>query len=283
MIETCPYCRETIKGEDTIRCPSCGTPHHKACFAENGGCTVFGCESAPSDVPKIAITSVDIPTSAPPPPLPTDLQSARTLYFVNRGGQQSGPYSLRVLQQYVGEKRVAITDFAWTEGLPQWVFVEDVIGDLRQISHNLAAPVSASPTSAGALEVPTQAIQHGDPLVGRMRFGRGLFLLSLIGLAFVWGAFSVSKETQDLGIFVFVAGWIMIAVLRVRDVGMSGWTVLLAAVPIANLFLYYRLYCAPRGYEITRRADTAMQVICWSFGGLIVLGVLIAILSSATR
>ena len=93
----------------------------------------------------------------------------------------------------------------------------------------------------------------------------------------------VSKETEDLGTFLFIAGWIVIAVLRVRDVGMSAWTVLLSAVPIANLFLYYRLFCAPRGYEITRRADTAMQVICWSFGGLIVLGILIAILSSVTR
>jgi hypothetical protein len=109
---------------------------------ENGGCTVFGCESAPPDAPKIAVTSIDIPTSAPPPPLPTELQSNRTLYFVHRSGEQFGPYSLRELQQYVAEKRVAATDFAWSEGMPQWVFVSDVIGNLRQAPVHAAAPAS---------------------------------------------------------------------------------------------------------------------------------------------
>jgi hypothetical protein len=283
MIETCPYCREAIEGPDAIRCPSCGTPHHKACFGENGGCTVFGCASAPSDAPKIAVTSLDIPTSAPPPPLPTELQSDRTLYFVNRGEEQFGPYSLSELQRYVAEKRVAATDFAWSEGMPQWVFVCDVIGNLSHPTSHSTMSVTAAPGFNAAPEMPTQAGQAKDSLAGRIRFGRGLFFLSMIGLLLTRAAFSGSKDTEDLGTFLFITGWIVIAVLRVRDVGMSGWTVLLVVVPIANLFLCYRLFCAPRGYEITKRADTAMEVICWSFGGLIVLGILIAILLSVTR
>ena len=179
MLETCPYCRETIEGRDAIRCPSCGTPHHQDCFAENGGCTVFGCESAPADAPKIAVTSLDIPTSAPPPPLPAELQSNRTLYFVHRSGEQFGPYSLRELQQYVAEKRVAVTDLAWSEGMPQWVFVSDVIGNLVQSTPHPTMFATAGTTSAVGPEMPIQVAQTSDPLSGRIRFGRGLYFLSV--------------------------------------------------------------------------------------------------------
>jgi TM2 domain-containing membrane protein YozV len=82
-VEVCPYCRAGFEAEDEVtRCPSCGTPHHSDCFAENGGCTIFGCPAAPADEAKISVAPVDFqqpsatyPVSAPmasppPPPLP---------------------------------------------------------------------------------------------------------------------------------------------------------------------------------------------------------------------
>lgn len=46
--KTCPYCRFPIKaGEAVQRCPSCGEPHHRDCWVENGGCTIYGCRSSP--------------------------------------------------------------------------------------------------------------------------------------------------------------------------------------------------------------------------------------------
>jgi TM2 domain-containing membrane protein YozV len=53
----CPFCRcpvEEPEGEAII-CPGCGTPHHSDCYAENGGCTVFGCNAAPEEEPKISL------------------------------------------------------------------------------------------------------------------------------------------------------------------------------------------------------------------------------------
>ena len=41
-------------------CPTCGTAHHADCFAENGGCTVFGCASAPSDEAKVTVSATDM-------------------------------------------------------------------------------------------------------------------------------------------------------------------------------------------------------------------------------
>ncbi len=47
--KVCPYCRFPIKaGEPVQICPSCGEPHHRDCWQENGGCTIYGCRSSPA-------------------------------------------------------------------------------------------------------------------------------------------------------------------------------------------------------------------------------------------
>ena len=63
-------------------------------------------------------------------------------------------------------------------------------------------------------------------------------------------------------------------VLRLRDVGMSGWSVFLLLVPFVSFFICFRLFCAPRGYEITKHRDIAMKVLTWIYWGVIALGVL---------
>ena len=41
----CPFCKTEIKAEDAVKvCPECGIPHHENCWAENKGCTTFGCK-----------------------------------------------------------------------------------------------------------------------------------------------------------------------------------------------------------------------------------------------
>src|SRR5579871_6961924 len=96
--KVCPYCRSPIgDGDAALACEGCGTPHHADCYAENGGCTVFGCSKAPVDEPKISISTSDLTgharptvamaapstptpppprragatTSVPPPPIPS--------------------------------------------------------------------------------------------------------------------------------------------------------------------------------------------------------------------
>jgi hypothetical protein len=44
----CPYCRDEValdrEGDDDLTaCERCETVHHRACFDEAGGCTIFGC------------------------------------------------------------------------------------------------------------------------------------------------------------------------------------------------------------------------------------------------
>jgi hypothetical protein len=39
----CPYCKASAEAEALTTCPACRTPHHAACWAEAGGCTLLGC------------------------------------------------------------------------------------------------------------------------------------------------------------------------------------------------------------------------------------------------
>ena len=39
----CPLCCLPVSDAEAVRCPGCGTVHHKTCWGENGGCTTYGC------------------------------------------------------------------------------------------------------------------------------------------------------------------------------------------------------------------------------------------------
>jgi TM2 domain-containing membrane protein YozV len=67
----CPYCRANIGSEDgAMVCEGCGTAHHADCYAENGGCTIFGCSRAPGDEPKVSVSTPELVAAAAPAPLP---------------------------------------------------------------------------------------------------------------------------------------------------------------------------------------------------------------------
>ncbi|OAI57767.1 hypothetical protein AYO50_00040 [Acidobacteria bacterium SCGC AG-212-P17] len=64
-------------------------------------------------------------------------------YFVKRGEEKFGPYSLADIQQYVQSGNISFGDLAQSEGMSEWVPVSQVIG-------NIAIPV----TSYGAAAAP---------------------------------------------------------------------------------------------------------------------------------
>jgi TM2 domain-containing membrane protein YozV len=60
-VEVCPYCRAPIsKDEPVTVCEGCGTRHHTDCYAENCGCTIFGCSCAPAEEPKLTVSTPDL-------------------------------------------------------------------------------------------------------------------------------------------------------------------------------------------------------------------------------
>lgn len=40
----CAFCLwQLTENDDAVACPECSTPYHRDCYAENGGCSTFGC------------------------------------------------------------------------------------------------------------------------------------------------------------------------------------------------------------------------------------------------
>ncbi len=65
-------------------------------------------------------------------------------YFVKRGEQRFGPYSLSDLQRYVQSGNVLSDDLAQSEGMNDWVSVSQIMGNIP----------AASVTAAGAAVAP---------------------------------------------------------------------------------------------------------------------------------
>jgi GYF domain 2 len=65
-------------------------------------------------------------------------------YFVKRGDQQYGPYTLAALQQYVAQGNISRDDLARSEAMTDWVAVSTIIGNVA-----VAAPSAfgASPAN----------------------------------------------------------------------------------------------------------------------------------------
>ena len=121
MTNTCPYCRGEIAEEEAQFCASCGTPRHSECYAENRGCTVFGCEQAPGEEAKIDLSSLG--SDAIPPPLPPPV----SLYWIFRNGEKTGPFDLPQLRASFSAGHLAAGDLAWQEGMPSWVNLSQLL------------------------------------------------------------------------------------------------------------------------------------------------------------
>jgi hypothetical protein len=86
-------------------------------------------------------------------------------YFVKRGEDRFGPYSLADLQRYVQSGNVALEDLAQSEGMPDWVPVSQILG-------NIPAPLMG----AGATAVVPAAATPSIPLPPNLHWSLVLIL-----------------------------------------------------------------------------------------------------------
>lgn len=67
-------------------------------------------------------------------------------YFVKRGDERYGPYSLSDLQKYVESGNVLTEDLAQSEGMTEWVPVITILGNIPAPAQSAgAAPIAAQP------------------------------------------------------------------------------------------------------------------------------------------
>jgi len=85
-------------------------------------------------------------------------------YYVSRGGQQYGPYSLADLQKYVAAGNILPNDLARSEGMSQWVPVSEILGNLA--AQQPAPQPPAQPPQPQQPAYPQQPQQPSYPQQG---------------------------------------------------------------------------------------------------------------------
>lgn len=63
-------------------------------------------------------------------------------YFVKRGEQEYGPYSLAALQQYVQQGNISPEDMARSEGMTDWMKVSSILGNVPVTPNQFGAAVA---------------------------------------------------------------------------------------------------------------------------------------------
>lgn len=81
-----------------------------------------------------------------------------------------------------------------------------------------------------------------------------------------------------LGVIGFGIG-IYLAVLRLQNLGYSGWWALGMFVPLLNILVGLRCLACPEGYADHKTLDTAAKVIIGIFFGLLLLAVAAVVLA----
>src|ERR1700740_123756 len=99
-------------------------------------------------------------------------------YFVQRGEQKFGPYTLAEMQEYAQAGRILPTDLAKSEGLVDWIPVSQILG-------NIPAPVAAPVAVAAPVEtVPLPPNLHWALFLAILVISR--IFLNVLSLLFNW-------------------------------------------------------------------------------------------------
>jgi len=83
------------------------------------------------------------------------MNGASEKYFVLIAGQKHGPFSVAQLRDKLVERKIAATDYAWSDGMPEWVPIQAVVNDTT-VRNQSPAPWSSQ---SGDLEVTVRRAQ----------------------------------------------------------------------------------------------------------------------------
>ena len=128
-------------------------------------------------------------------------------YRVKRGEQEFGPYSLAELQHYVQNGQVAATDVAQSEGMTDWVPVQQVLGDIPIPAMAWAGAPSLSGEAENVQEiVPLPPNLHWGWVLGLDVITRSLFNIIWALVQANWARKLSRKNTPMVLIAMYPAG-----------------------------------------------------------------------------
>ncbi|BCU77295.1 GYF domain-containing protein [Luteolibacter sp. LG18] len=210
-------------------------------------------------------------------------------WFFSKDGKQYGPVAMEELKFVASNGQLhPRQDLVWRAGMESWLpsgeiegLFEKVVPTEVEVPAMAATPdLSTDVEEDNAREL--MALQKNWVGVGRAGYFIGTIVLSAVGTyapglirpqiaSLIEGHENVMMAVPVL----VVIGNIVLGVKRLRNVGMSGWWFLGHLVPFLNLWVGYRAFACPGGYNFHRKMDGAgifLAIIYW----LLVLASLVA-------
>lgn len=92
------------------------------------------------------------------------------------------------------------------------------------------------------------------------------------------GSFGAFIAALIIPLFIYVTITIVNDVRRMQNTGSSGWLVLLYFVPLANLWVWWRLVCCPEGYNDHKTLDLWGKFLTFIFFILPIAAIITAVI-----
>ncbi|MBK1831570.1 DUF4339 domain-containing protein [Verrucomicrobiaceae bacterium R5-34] len=213
-------------------------------------------------------------------------------YYTDRNGAQAGPVSTAELQQMIASGRLLNTSMVWKQGMPDWT-VHSQIAELQPSPQ--AAPVEQaesvnpyhpptsmpSPVDASSPYQSEELKEYGG--IRRLNYFMRNLLLMVAMFAILALGYSIGTEPSLFiiagALLICVFFYLRFAILRIRNIGISGWWLLLFLVPLVNNLLNIALIACPQGFADHKKMDAAGIVLAVIFGGFFLLSLAINIFS----
>ena len=146
-------------------------------------------------------------------------------YFIQRGINEYGPYTLADLQRYIAQGNIAMTDLTRSEGMTDWVPVSQVIGNIP-----VPVPATAVPPTAGAVYAGTPgagAVYGATPAYGAVVPGP-------VPPDFHWAlVLLIGIVTCSL----FLYAWLIVEAVYIRKIKPGSKGLLFVLLSIASFFV----------------------------------------------
>lgn len=174
-------------------------------------------------------------------------------YFIQRGEEKFGPYTLAELQEYVQSGSVLPSDLARSEGMSEWVPVSQILG-------NIPAPqVSQPAVAAPAVElVPLPPNLHWGWLLVLVALTRQIFNFIWVFVLANWARKLSSNNTSLVLVAMYPAG-ILAGILVMGLAGFAGTTsveelgvVFILAGAVAYIVGIFKIKAAMEDYYSSR-------------------------------
>ena len=219
-----------------------------------------------------------------------DITDSPEWYYTQRDGSQAGPITRTALTKLIATNAIPSSAMVWKPGMTDWSAIpqcpellpkqEDVTSPSapdspQEVINPYASPLS-NPSSETTLTDDTPVEYPGlSRLPYFVRIVVSVFVMIVV-MAAMMPLFTrfdnpILVVIGVVGIIGFLVYVIRLHSLRLKNIGVSPWFLLLMLVPLVSNLLSIALLACPTGYAQTRKLDTAGKITA---GVLIILTIL---------